>query len=358
MVKFILTLILLSTLQVLAFSAENIGIFTFGDSIFDAGNNHFNQKIGAQADFPPYGSSYFPYPTGRFTNGRTVVDFICEYLGIDFQQPYLEAYLTVANGTLHSYPSNGINFASAGSGVLSETNKFEGAMSLELQLRQFRSLVLEGQIDRDLIRNSLFFLEAGSNDIFNYFMTNSSQTPKAYVQTMLYEMQSIVDDLYLLGARRIALFSLGPVGCVPARAMLSETTPQRTCFEPMNVMAKRYNHGLHKLVESKNRRYPGAVLTYGDVFNIVHHIRLHPEKYGFFDVNDACCGSGILRGELQCGRGSIYQVCDNPDEFMFWDFFHPTEHTYRILASELWSGSSARIRPVNLKFLATHLKRA
>lgn len=54
------------------------GIFIFGDSIFDAGNNHFNKNSTAQADFPPYGSTFFHYPTGRFTNGRTVADFICE----------------------------------------------------------------------------------------------------------------------------------------------------------------------------------------------------------------------------------------------------------------------------------------
>ncbi|KAB1205642.1 GDSL esterase/lipase 6 [Morella rubra] len=127
---------------------------------------------------------------------------------------------------------------------------------------------------------------------------------------MLYEVQSFLDDLSLLGARRIALFSLGPVGCVPARAML-RGAPQHTCFEPMNMMTKIYNHGLYKLVGSKNRRYPGAVLTFGEVFNIhVHHIRLHPEKYGFFDVNEACCGSGLLRGEVQCVKGLIYQIYD------------------------------------------------
>lgn len=54
------------------------GIFSFGDSIFDAGTNHFNQNCSAQADFPPYGSSFFHQPTGRFTNGRTVPDFICK----------------------------------------------------------------------------------------------------------------------------------------------------------------------------------------------------------------------------------------------------------------------------------------
>ncbi|KAB1205641.1 GDSL esterase/lipase 6 [Morella rubra] len=92
MAKLVLALFFLSTLQVLAFSAYVPGIFTFGDSILESGNNHFNHNISLQADFPPYGTIYFPYPTGRFTNGRTVVDFISEYIGIEFQQPYL-AYL-------------------------------------------------------------------------------------------------------------------------------------------------------------------------------------------------------------------------------------------------------------------------
>ena len=56
-------------------------IFSFGDSILDAGNNHFNKNCTAQADFPPYGSSFFHHPTGRFTNGRTVSDFICKSFG-------------------------------------------------------------------------------------------------------------------------------------------------------------------------------------------------------------------------------------------------------------------------------------
>ncbi|KAB1226832.1 GDSL esterase/lipase 6 [Morella rubra] len=105
-------------------------------------------------------------------------------LALNFNNHTSRPILTLPMEVLHSYPSNGINFASAGSGVLPETNKIEGVMSLELQMRQFRSLAMEGQTDRDLIGNSLLFLEAGSNDIFNYHVTNSSQTPEAYVQAM------------------------------------------------------------------------------------------------------------------------------------------------------------------------------
>lgn len=53
-------------------------MFPFGDSLFDPGNNHFTKNCTIQADFPPYGSTFFKRPTGRFTNGRTVADFICK----------------------------------------------------------------------------------------------------------------------------------------------------------------------------------------------------------------------------------------------------------------------------------------
>lgn len=70
---------LLLSLSVTTAFAHNVqAIFIFGDSLFDAGNNHYNKNCSAQADFPPYGSSYFHHPTGRFTNGRTVADFICK----------------------------------------------------------------------------------------------------------------------------------------------------------------------------------------------------------------------------------------------------------------------------------------
>lgn len=46
-----------------------------------------------------------------------------QFLGIALQKPFLEAQLEVVNGSVKEYPSNGINFASAGSGLLRATNK-------------------------------------------------------------------------------------------------------------------------------------------------------------------------------------------------------------------------------------------
>jgi len=51
-------------------------LFVFGDSAVDAGTNNYIPNSSARADFPPYGRTFFHCPTGRFTDGRTVFDFI------------------------------------------------------------------------------------------------------------------------------------------------------------------------------------------------------------------------------------------------------------------------------------------
>jgi hypothetical protein len=56
---------------------KHASLFIFGDSFFDAGNNNYINKIAAfQANFVPYGETFFKYPTGRFSDGRLISDFI------------------------------------------------------------------------------------------------------------------------------------------------------------------------------------------------------------------------------------------------------------------------------------------
>ncbi|WCJ33237.1 GDSL esterase/lipase 6 [Euphorbia peplus] len=330
-------------------------IYSFGDSILDAGNNHFNNNCTVQADFSPYGSSFFHHPTGRFTNGRTVVDFISQYLGVEFQKPYLEAHLAVINGSRKDYPSNGINFASAGSGVLRPTNQDMGVTTIEDQANQFEALVKQNQIDKILIDKSLFLFESGSNDMFNYFIPfdTPTLTPDAYVESMLKKATYLIDKIYSLGARRIAVFSLGPVGCVPARALLPGA-PTKKCYGKMNVMVKKYNRGLEKLVKELPNKYPGAVGVYGAVYDLVQRFRSLPTRYGYNDVMNACCGEGELGGMVQCGKEG-YKICGNSSTSLFWDYFHPSEHTYHLISKALWAGNNSTIRPFNLKTLATML---
>lgn len=155
-------------------------------------------------------------------------------------------------------------------------------MPLQVQLQQFQMLVEHNLIDQNVVKQSLFFLESGSNDIFNYFLPFSTPafTPEAYVQSMLMEVKRFVDTVYSLGARRIALFGLGPVGCVPARANLPGA-PVAKCYGKMNKMVKNYNMGLENImVQIMPVQYPDAVGVYGAVYKSVQVIRANPQSYG------------------------------------------------------------------------------
>lgn len=54
-------------------------LFVFGDSLADPGNNNHLMSL-AKANHPPYGRQFDTHTaTGRFTNGRTAMDFLGEW---------------------------------------------------------------------------------------------------------------------------------------------------------------------------------------------------------------------------------------------------------------------------------------
>ncbi|CAI9782107.1 unnamed protein product [Fraxinus pennsylvanica] len=105
-----------------------------GDSQFDNGNNNL-LTTQAKANYPPYGIDY-PYgPTGRFTNGRNIADFLGEFLGFDKPtSPFV-----TANG---SEIQEGVNYASGGAGILDNTGQQLGdRFSLNKQLQNHQTTI-------------------------------------------------------------------------------------------------------------------------------------------------------------------------------------------------------------------------
>ncbi|XP_021287390.1 GDSL esterase/lipase At1g31550-like [Herrania umbratica] len=88
-------------------------IFSFGDSFTDNGNlvhiSLSEYRELPHCAFPPQGRAYFGHPTGRCSDGRLVIDFLAEGLGL----PLLPPYFGGENGTLQNFP-NGVNLAVSG----------------------------------------------------------------------------------------------------------------------------------------------------------------------------------------------------------------------------------------------------
>ncbi|XP_057758372.1 GDSL esterase/lipase At2g03980-like isoform X3 [Arachis stenosperma] len=113
----ILTVLLLIAFATKSEESKQIpALYVFGDSLVDSGNNHYVPGEDPQNYFP-YGID-FGTPTGRCTNGKTVADFLAIYLGL----PFAPAYLGLSRSKRKRIVTTGINYASAGSGILPDTS--------------------------------------------------------------------------------------------------------------------------------------------------------------------------------------------------------------------------------------------
>ncbi|PSR97855.1 GDSL esterase/lipase [Actinidia chinensis var. chinensis] len=136
-------LVMYVTLWLLSFSIKTSGsplaqettgsaFFIFGDSSVDPGNNNYIETIPEnQANYKPYGQNgLFESPTGRFSDGRVIVDYIAEYANLPLIPPFLQPSAEYVYG---------VNFASGGAGVLSETNQGL-VINLKTQLKNFEEV--------------------------------------------------------------------------------------------------------------------------------------------------------------------------------------------------------------------------
>ncbi|BBG94794.1 GDSL-like Lipase/Acylhydrolase superfamily protein [Prunus dulcis] len=95
--------LILSTAQAIVKLPNNVtipGVFMFGDSIVDTGNNN-NLTTLVKSNFLPYGRDFMGgLPTGRFGNGKVPSDLIALGAQLDLQRHELDCILQLQNEKL------------------------------------------------------------------------------------------------------------------------------------------------------------------------------------------------------------------------------------------------------------------
>ncbi|XP_024539167.1 GDSL esterase/lipase 6 [Selaginella moellendorffii] len=244
-------------------------MFVFGDSILDAGSAKFlppNSSVAALS--PPYGETYFKVSTGRFSDGRTLADFLAQWINLPFTRSYMDPDAVLEIGA---------NFASAGSRLIGE---YAGAVSFKTQIDQFTErvgLLRERYGDdraKTILRDSVFIVAIGSNDLEAlYFPTNSSfrrigSSWRYYVGMMMEEYEAAVKTLYNQGARKIVLVGVGPIGCAPAaryyvaKVGLITRRQKIGCLQTLNEMAAFFNKSLRNLVNKMLFQLPELAMVF------------------------------------------------------------------------------------------------
>ncbi|PIN19027.1 Triacylglycerol lipase [Handroanthus impetiginosus] len=333
------------------------GLFVFGSSLVDNGNNNFLTNSIAKVDYLPYGIDFPRGPSGRFTNGKNVIDILSEKLGLPNYIPPFNDPLTKGSKIIH-----GVNYASGGSGILDNTGSLAGnVISLNQQIRNFEKVTLpelELQLRKksmEILPEYLFVVGSGGNDYsFNYFvgLANGNITIQDFTANLTTTLSNQLKGLYNLGARKFVLMAINPNGCSP---MATGRVPnQRGCVESLNRAALMFNDQLKNLVDALRPEMPGSNLVFVNSYKVIRDIITFPSLKGFRDSTNACCevtnisegGTGIL-----CKRGG--SICTNRRDFVFFDGLHPTEAVNVIIANKaLLSNLQAEVYPYNVRHLS------
>ncbi|XP_038681360.1 GDSL esterase/lipase 5-like [Tripterygium wilfordii] len=315
---------------------QQVPLFVFGDSLFDAGNNNYiNTTTLYQANFPPYGETYFKLPTGRFCNGRLISDFIAQYANLPLIPPFLQPGLIE-----YQY---GVNFASGGGGALVDTHPGE-VIDLKTQLGYYKKVEAWfvhkfGNTEaRKKLSEAVYLFSIGGNDYLSIPLTNLSLVDSNYIAMVLGNLTTVMKEIYKSGGRKFAFTNMPDLGCLP---FMRNFIGNGSCLVEASSIAKEHNKELSKLLVELEKQLKGFVYLLFDLNSSLQQRVENPSKYGFREGKSACCGSGMFGGAYSCGgkRGEKkYKACDNPNEYVFWDSYHSTEMTYKQLADQMWSG--------------------
>ncbi|CAN4104003.1 unnamed protein product [Withania somnifera] len=320
----------------------------FGDSLIDVGNNNYFVTI-LKANYPYNGVDYpGKKPTGRFCNGKNTADFLAEKLGIPTPPPYLA-------DRNNQFPQ-GVSFASGGAGIFRTTNGdiISKAVDLSQQVHFF-SLVQQNlvkQLGSDSamkqLSKSIFVVVIGSNDIINYFKSDSklpkTKAPQQYVDEMASTLQDQLKQLYGLGARKFVITAVGSVGCIPL-LRYQTANYSNECSQQANFWANKYNQQLQSMLQ----RLKDINYSFIDTYTLLLDVIQNPATYGFSEVKAACCGLGRLGAKVPCTPVAIF--CSNRSSHVFWDRYHPTEAADRLIINTTFDGTNKYVFPLNVKQL-------
>ncbi|XP_009793810.1 GDSL esterase/lipase At1g71691-like [Nicotiana tabacum] len=326
-------------------------MFIFGDSLIDNGNNN-NLPSFAKANYFPYGIDFNGGPTGRFSNGYTMVDVIAQLLGLPLIPPYTEA-----SGDQMRF---GINYASAAAGILDITGRnFVGRIPFNQQITNFESTV--NQIRSNLgvsdvgeaLAKSIFFVGMGSNDYLNNYLmpnynTKNQYNAQQFASLLVQQYNQQLMRLYNLGARKFVIGGVGLMGCIPSILAQSQNGE---CSEEVNQLVLPFHNNVRSMLNNFNTNLPGSKFVYIDIRNMFQDLLTNYRQYGFSEINNGCCGVGRNRGQITCLP--FQTPCQNREQFIFWDAFHPTEAVNILFGRKAFNGGPDVVYPINIQQLAT-----
>jgi len=268
-------------------------MYAFGDSLSDAGSSpsavlSLSKLLGGNCD-PSHPCP--PYFEGRYSNGAVAVE-------------QLAASILPGGGS----PANFFNFAVSGSttgignygdgGTATSPGMF-GLPGMVQQIGLFLSST-GGLADPD----ALYFVWGGAND----FLTLDDPVLAAQ------NIAGHIGALAAAGAGHILVPNLPDLSMTP---FVKDAGLQALA----QAFTLNFNAALAIQLGGLDLLFPAADIMQFDTFSFLNDVITNPADYGLTNSQDACLPSLLVL------------PCADPENYVFWDVFHPTTQAHGIIAS-------------------------
>ncbi|XP_057800187.1 GDSL esterase/lipase LIP-4-like [Salvia miltiorrhiza] len=284
-------------------------LFNFGDSNSDTGGA---SVLGGKP----------LEPTGRVSDGRLILDFLCESLETKFLTPYLELFTPDF--------SNGVNFALAGADSRVGISIPPNAFTLGNQFAEFSRFqnvsIRRGSLDAGQVKSALFMLDIAQNDLQFDSDTLTPQEVLKRVPIVASNIRDTMQKLYQLGGRNFWVHNTGPLGCLPsnvARIYASTVVDEYGCVSDRNKAAAALNSQLERLCRELQSEMSDATIVYVDIYSIKLDLIVNATSYGFENPFVECKPKG--------------RVCPEGSRYVSWDGVHYTDAANMLVASKILS---------------------
>jgi outer membrane lipase/esterase len=257
----------------------------FGASVTDTGN-----VCPAAPGCPPVP----PYASGRYSNGPLYVETVAARYG---------AAVTPST-------RGGTNFAYAGArtGAIPGLTTQSTTPSMVAQLDQFMA-TQRGQLSN----RSLFIIDAttfGNNVNAGLPLIGAGTiTGTQLVTAAITDIVTMVTRLYAAGARHVVVVNAPNIGLTPlVQAAGAQAIGAAT------QLSGGFAQNLAATLAQQSAGWPGLNLYQLDLFTLSNQITANPAAFGLSNATAPCFSVS----------GTTVNVCAQPNQYLYWDSFHPT----------------------------------
>lgn len=294
------------------------GMYVFGDSLSDTGNDYIvSGSMGMTPAIPPSATPYATYWQGRFSNGPVAAEYLWRLIA---RKHNAELSPSVTDPTLSTKAALSFAFGGSASGVATPTPLGFTVPGLLGQVGQFTT-ALSG---RKAPGNALYMVWSGAND----YLQDITDSP----YTVVANVTAAIRGLHQAGARDFIVPNLADMGITPF-ALAQNRGPQFT------ALSKQHNALLKTALANLERELRGVRIVTVDVY-----------KLGATLLSTGLINDDLPAAEfLAPGKGAATCLFTNPatcvdvaqpafmPPFLFWDAMHPTTQVHGVIGTAMFA---------------------